>query len=884
MKILVIAILSLTYSVVSIAQQKSCVVRGRVADVQGEENLTLATITLRLLKDSVVIRQVVTNKNGFVIKTIPGEYQLLISYKGYRDTLIAVSIKEKDTLVDIGKIYLHNSSDELMGVVVKSVIPPVIVRNDTLVFNANAFKTKPNASVEDLLKKLPGINIDGDGNVTLHGKKVEKIYIEGKEFFLNDPIMATRNLSADIVESIEAFDNQTDRAKFTGIKDVDVNKAINLRLKKDKKKGLFGNATAKAGTSNTYSGNVEVTSFKGDRWVQGNAYLNLADNLTTGAGMRQSQMSQALNYRDNSSKKTEIVINALNGVFRNQSSEIYNRETFLGDSSLLQSRNSFNDFQSKFTTVNAQLTVNIDSFNTIKYNPTISPTRGKINSMDTSLIFSRNHENDRLVNEGKTMNTSNFEGLNVGNSITYRRIFRKRGRFLSGEFSQNTLQQKTHGQLYSLLKFHDTSELSPDKLIDQFYNQKTNNNTCVLKLSYTEPVTANHIIDFGYDLNSVTGSFDKRSFNYNSLTGKYDKADSLLSNKLSNTNDQQNFSIGYNFLGSKSQYQLGVSMLRSHQENENSNMSYGRVVQRTLNWSPRASAMYRLSRQKNLKLRYNGNSVAPETYMLQPVPDLTNPYLISEGNPNLKQQFNHTVNAAYNASNSSTFTHVSISAGGYYIMNSIVQSSEISSAGIQHLMYINVNGNYGFNGNFNYGIAFNKGSTGGGDLTSTVQYNRGTSFVNKQQNERRGLILGQGCKINYHSGEKFFINVSANVNYTRSHYAINNRYTELTSQDYAGDITMEVPFGIRLNSEVKMQIIGKQANLSGRTIVMWNAAAFKNFFGNKAEVRIEAVDLLNRNTGFNQQMGDNYIETNERYVMKRYISIGFRYNFRANKM
>jgi hypothetical protein len=167
-----------------------------------------------------------------------------------------------------------------MEVVVRSVIPPVIVKNDTLVYNTNAVKTQPNATIEDLIKKLPGMEVDKNGDIILHGKKVEKIYIDGKEFFLNDPKMATQNLTADMIDAIEAFDNQSDRARFTGIKEMKANKAINLRLKKDKKKGFLGHITLSAGTMNTYSGVATATYFKGDRWAFGRLSGNRADNLS----------------------------------------------------------------------------------------------------------------------------------------------------------------------------------------------------------------------------------------------------------------------------------------------------------------------------------------------------------------------------------------------------------------------------------------------------------------------------------------------------------------------------------------------------------------------------------------------------------------------------
>jgi Outer membrane protein beta-barrel family/Carboxypeptidase regulatory-like domain len=882
--IVCINIHSLGYS-----QGKVSLIKGIITDSASGEPLEQASVSLIRRADSVVVRQILSGKTGFEFRRVPaGDYLLSVSFIGYRPDTIRMAVNNTGEEYNAGKIQLLKSPGNLVEVVVRSVIPPVIVKNDTLVYNTNSVKTQPNATVEDLLKKLPGMAVDKEGNITLHGQKVEKIYVDGKEFFLNDPKIATQNLTADMVDAIEAFDNQTDRARFTGIKESNTNKAINLRLKKDKKKGLSGNMTARAGNRKIYAGAATATYFKGDRWALGRLSGNYANNLSLkNTGLKQSTDNQALNYRDNMGTKTQLVANYGSNSSRNRFGQLYKRETFLGDSSLLQTRNSLNDNRSVNHGFNLNFTYTIDSFNSIIYSPSAAWQQNETMNSDSSFIISSKNGNSYLSNEGQTMNRVSSHGSNFNNMIAFRRRFRKKGRFFYAVFSRNHQQQTQEGNLYSLLKFYDnTGVMLENKTINQQYDQKNIGNNNGLNISYTEPIKPDQIIDLGYSLNNSSNRSGKQAINYNPLTGKYDLPDTLTTNEFTNSNTQQNFNIGYNFIGKKVQYQLGMSILYSSLKNESNNHNNATIQQRLVNWSPRASVFYHLARQKNLQVQYSGNSTAPTTEMLQPIPDLSNPFLIKLGNPNLKQQFQHRVNINYNESDGKKFNNLSFQLGSDYTMNKIVQSSIISSAGIQKLIHVNVNGVYSVNSDLNYGFALNKTKNGGGSISTSVQYNRDINFVNGEQNIRQGFVWGQSFNLNYHTQDKLYAAVTAAVNYSHSHYSIGaNLNTELFSQIYSANITYRMPFSIRVSSDLAFQINGKQGNLPGRTIATLNASVYRNIFrNNKGEIRLSGFDLLNRNTGFSQTTGSNYIETRENTVLQRYFVLSLRYNFRVNIM
>lgn len=867
------------------SQGKISSVKGTITDSVSGEILEQASVSLTRLADFIEVKQVHTGRNGFEFRQVTiGNYWITVSFIGYRTDTLTLYLDKADSTYNIGKIKLVKLPVNLVEVVVKAVIPPVIVRNDTLIFNANAFKTQPNATIEDLLKKLPGIAVDRNGNVSIQGKKVEKVYIDGKEFFLSDPKIATRNLTADMVDAIEAFDNQSERARFTGIKESNVNKAINLRLKKDRKKGLFGNMTASAGTQNSYSGTATATYFKGDRWIFTNFNTSYADNLASGAGQIQSAGNQALNYRDNAGSKTLLIVNYGGGNNRNKSGQSYNRETFLGDSSLLQNRKAFTDNSSGNYEMNGNFTYNIDSFNSIIYTPALSFRKNDMMNSDSSSIITQKENGNYLGNAGKTMNGISSRGFALSNAVTFRRRFKQNGRTLHVVMRQNTQQQKQEGQIYTSVKFHtNNGSIIQDYVVDQEYDQINHGANWGLNIAYTEPIRSNQIIDIGYNLNTSSNSSDKKAFNYNPATGNYDIPDTLTTNQFTNSHEQQTFNIGYNYIGESVQYQLGVSMLYSSLKNKGESHRYISIDQHLLNWSPRASAFLKLTQQKNIQLQYNGSSAVPTTEMLQPIPDLSNPFLITLGNPNLKQQFQHSIEVNYISSNSSTFSNLSLQLGGDYTVNKIVQSSAIIAGGIQQLQYVNINGAYTINGNLSYGFPLNKTPNGNGQLSTLLQYSRDISPVNGMQNVRQTLIWGQGFNLNYHTKEKLYAGLSASVNYSRSNYSIGSDLnTKLFLHNYSMNVTYVLPFSIRVSSDLAVQINGKQGNLPGRTITSWNASVFRNIFRNsKGEISLSAFDLLNRNAGFNRSASGNYIETRESNVVRRYFILNLRYNFRT---
>ena len=504
-------------------------IRGMVRDSVSKQVLEEATVSL--LRNNKLIRQLRSNKTGFVFRGLmPGKFELVTTYLGYAPDTMTVQVDSSDKKVII---LLHTSAKAMMQVVVTAHIPPAIVRSDTIAFNAAAFPTRPNATVEDLLRKLPGIDIDKNGNVTMQGQKVDKIYLDGKEFFLNDPRLATQNLPADIVDQIEAFDSQTEKARLTGVKETTGTKSINIKLKKNRRKGYFGKAYAGAGSASSYSAGGTATSL-GHSWIFGTGNVNNINNQFTGqenrngpgAGGIQTFNDFQFNYRNDKSSKLAVTLNGGTSGSHTVLDQTSSIQTALTDSSLLSNRSSQSTSTTQATQGNFYLEYNIDSFSLINLRSAVTSSTGSSNETDTTAISTLKNKASYLDNQGKTINSSQNNDINLNNQLNYRLRWRRPGRTLFVSLTQSTDYQHQPQKTYSLINNFDSSSiLLSQTLINQQISQTSTSNGYSGSVAYTEPLKRNHLLDLSYKINYGVSRSNRVSNDYDSATGHYDRPD-----------------------------------------------------------------------------------------------------------------------------------------------------------------------------------------------------------------------------------------------------------------------------------------------------------------------------------------------------------------------
>lgn len=626
-KILTLSALLLAFFISAQAQKADGVIKGKLTDTSGKQPLNGATVSALNAKDSSLATFTLSNKQGaFEIKgLIEGEYQVVISFQGYETTRKKVAVTATNKNIDLGELAVQKEYKTLGEVTVSSEAP-VVIKNDTIQFKADAFKTRPNATVEDLLKKIPGVQVDKEGNVNAQGEQVQKVYVDGKEFFGNDPKLATKNLTADMVESVQVFDDMSEQSRFTKVDDGSRSKAINIKLKKDKNKGVFGRALAAGGYSNDngarYEGNLSFNKFNGNNRLsvlfnanninkQGFSFSDIISSMggfsgfgsNSGGGGRggsggfggnsgggfggtgmnmmstrgggfggigsgptgiTTSLSTGLNFNTEGAK-----IKASGSYFfsrtRNEQEQNTFRQTFFpNDSVAYLTRNAIQDNINQNHRFNMRFEYAIDSMNSILYTPSLTLQHSDNMNDDTSFTVSTAPGLDYLAQTGRTTNTNLRDGLNWNNNLLYRKRFKTPGRTVTLGWNNTIGNSESEGYTISPLRFFkpDGSQI-PGFSQNQQNNQETKTNNNTISLSYTEPMGKNKLLEFNYAYTSNKSISDRKTFNYNAATGEYDIVNLPLTNDFENRFEANRFGANYRVQEKKYNYQLGMGVQRA---------------------------------------------------------------------------------------------------------------------------------------------------------------------------------------------------------------------------------------------------------------------------------------------------------------------------------
>jgi hypothetical protein len=865
-----------------------------VVDTAGV-SLVNAYVVLRKLPDSTSAGQAVNTKSGFTFKGLEaGNYLVISSYVGYLSDTVAITLSGKQDIFQLPTIRLAPEVKNLVEVIIRSEATPVTIKNDTIIYNATSFKTRPNATVEDLLKRLPGIQVDRDGSITLNGKKVEKVYIDGKEFSLITNTTITRNFTADMIDKVEGFDDKTEVEKATGINRGGNEVAgLNLKLKKDKKNGVFGKAYAAWDMDEVYSLGANLNFFKGERWLTVIANSNNSNNLFMGNEQKgkvnaspgsQKANTLNLNYANRISKKITTRVSYSGNLNENTNRSSSIRTTFLPDSSLTETGGSSYSNEMQRHQVNTQFEYAIDPTSSLQVQPGFAWQQTKTANANSSSVITTNYNGSYKSNDATTEQSNTSTGQGFVNIIEYKKRSKKPGQFFQARFMHGLNDQRGTGSFLSLVNTYLNGSSGPSaKRFDQQSEQSGRSNFYTLTLNYTHAVKAGNILDFSYEIRHNDDLTSTNTFNYNSLTGDYDLPDSFLTNEFKYRNTIHKLEAGYNFKGKRFNYHFGAGAQFSYQDNTNyTNRDYD-IDLRLFNWFPRVSVSYQAGAGKSLRLSYTGSSQQPSIDQLQPLPDLRNPLIIKVGNPELSQQFNHGFQLYYTAFNAKKFNSLMIGILGNAFANKITPYTTLVGGGVQQIKYINVNGAYSIASVASYGVPLSKKNTGNIKLSNRLSYNHDINFMNGDRNITNSVLVGQDLGLSYHKDDKLFIDLSAGFNFRSSHYSVQqSQDINSLSQRYFMETSLLLPFNLTLASDFEVEVVGRQRNLPGKTISVWNASISKNLFRNKqGELRLLAFDLLNRNSGFRSIAGENYIQTSDQQVLHRLFLLSFIYNIKA---
>jgi hypothetical protein len=868
------------------------IISGKVTDSISVP-LESATVSLYDLQDSALHNYTLTdNKGSFRFRSVPvaKRMNLVISYHGYK-TVVKSLFRDAGGELKLDTFKLEKSYTELDEVVVTAEKPPVVFKKDTIEFNAGSFRTKTNAVVEDLLKQLPGVEVDKEGNITVNGKAVSKITVDGKEFFGGDPLIATKNLPKDIVDKIQVSDNKSKEAIFNKTTDGTEDKAINITLKKDRNKGWFGRATAGYGSDERYEAGASINYFNRKNQMNFIGSMNNTNRMNFGNGGGRNNpgggngrgitesASAGMNFSTSSGEKLR-----LNGsYFYNRSQSVNNtrrkRENILPDTSFyyIAANSNTNRYSGHNLTVNGD--IDLDTLTHLNFHISFNDNDGKSNADNNS--FSENLGGQR-INSSVTRYTAHTGNQGLGASMFLSHRFRKKGRGITFTAGYNNNQSDGLSDNIGLNTFTTGSGVENDTLNQRGYddNKSTGYN---LSVTWTEPLVTDVNVLFTARYNQSHAVSDRQTYNINEQSEKYDLIDSALSNAFRNNNESLAPGISFNIHKKKLNASLGNSV--SFLTQENYSMTRDSLFQqRFVNFFPTANFGYQFSNTRQINFNYNGRTQQPSIQQLQPVADNRNPLYIRLGNPDLQPSFMHSLSLSMNAQKPDRKIFVSGGLNYSSTMNQIVQEVYYDSVGRQVSRPVNTNGNHNSSFFMNMGKNW-KAKTWmlKMNISTSLNAGRSTVFSNKILNRANSYGVSGAFGVGFELNDKFSIQPRYTGRFNDTKYSIEQKGQVASSvtHNFSLDFDVHITKRVTIETDINTNYNNRIAPGFRKSVTNWTAAInWKVLRKEQGNIRFIIYDILKQNTSVFRNISQTYIEDVEMDVLQQYFLVSFTYNLK----
>ena len=890
-------------------------IQGTLKDSIANRALNSATVSLVYANDSSLVSFSRTNEAGvFNFKNVsPGNYLISVSYVGYIPKWVPV-ITGTEKTVDMGLIYM-NDVNTMSTVTVTARRPPVVINGDSVEFNSENFKTAPNAVVEDLLKKMPGMEVDKSGGITVNGKKVTKVFVNGKEFFTGDPVMATKNLPADAVDKIQVYDRKSDQAMFTGIDDGSEETAINLKLKKDRNKSTFGKLNGGAGTPSVFDaqGNVNVinneeqfsaigganntnrqnfsnrniVNFSGGGGGRPGAGAGVTVNFSGGSGETDANaqgIAETYSIGGNYSnlfnnKKTEFNANlSISDVERNNISNSFTQNLTPGNAfNRISNSNSIagNKQQNFGSTIDHKVNENFS----FRFTPSLGLQQTTNYSEDSTQTYLTN---GNLLNSNTTIASSASDAVNAASTLLLRKKFAKKGRTISSTITQSFNRSNSTGNQFTEQLSYINNKLSNDSILDQQNTRKGENTSYSANLIYTEPLGKKSLLEFNTYLSKSIGSSSRRIFDRNNATDNYDLLNKRLTNEFNSEYTYSGGGMSYRSNQKKYNFSTGFSLQKAVLDGENISAKT-KLSQSFQDILPNATFRYNFSQTKNLNVDYRTSTNQPSITQLQPVLDQSNINRQSIGNPDLKRSYVHNLNIRFFSSKILAGKNFFSTLNASTTNNSIVNYDSVLPNRTILTRPVNVDGVYRINGSVNYGFGIKK-------LKSRLSFglnaglNNNISYANGLLNTIVTKSTGPSMSYTYIVDDVIDINLTARYSFSQTSNEVNPTLnTNFLTKVFGADMTNYLPLNIVLNQSFNYAINTGRAEGFNTAIPIWNASFSKFFLKNKrAEIKMSAFDLLNKNIGINRNVSQNQIVDRSYNVISQYFMLTFTYSLQKS--
>lgn len=891
-----------------LAQQKSAPspknIRGTVLFEENDEPLENATVHLLKSKDSTAVSTVATNKSGLFQfnEVAPDNYIVKVSFVSFANEFY--NIKKKtflDKNIIVPPVKMKETSIMLSETVVVGQMPEVVVKEDTLEYNPAAFKLQGSAVVEDLLKRLPGVEVDMDGRITAGGKTVRRITVDGENFFGNDPTMTTKNLEIDIIEKLQIIEKKSDLEELTGIDDGERETIINLTIKEDRKKGWINNIEAGIGSlvrdmsaddNLRYASRSMINRFSGDDKYS--LIVNANNNSGRGQGIS-STGSFGLNLINVFSEKFKMT----GGVTYNNRSSFVQRKSFrqniLVDSVSYRNNESENSSKSNDFGVDYRLEYKPTTKTTLLFTPNFSVS--KSHSNDSSLTSTMAGDMERTeVNSSSRRGNSSSDNINLSGRMILSHEFAKKGRKATVSLQGNYRKGQTLGENISENYFY----LMPDRnsLLNQNSITDSDVKTYSLNASYIEPIFTGNFLQFSYTYRDNFTENLRNTFDFDPLTEDFTNLNLDYSKSLLNQFANQTISMSFRSVRQKFNYNAGVNIEPSKIQSKSfivdgialgvDSIIHDPGARDVVNYAPNANFTYRFSKLQNIRFTYRGRTSQPSVTQLDPTEDITNPLNIRSGNADLLPSFSNNLSLLYNFSNREKQQSMRVTLNYSFVLNEIINKTMYeANTGVQKTFPINQNGIWNSSAGVLINTPLDKNRKFQFTSNFETSYRNQIGYMSFQEesetkNVAKTLSVRENLSLSYRL-PWLYMQTRGVIRYTSTRNSLEARKNQ-------EDINYSVSFNAQFNipydwiAETGIRYSGQTGLTTGfnRNETIWDIDISKRLLKNKrATLSLKWTDLLQQRLSIRRNVTSNYIEDSESNVLTGYFLVSFAYRFNS---
>lgn len=897
-------------------------IRGRVVDSAETVGLQGASVRLLGQRDSLIDQAASASNGSFQLKKVlPGSYRLQVNFLGYQPTSINIRVPVNATTPPL-VIRLLPEYRALEEVAVVATPPAAVLKGDTTEFDAAAFSTERYADADALVMQIPGVEIDEEGQVKAQGEDVQRIIVDGKEFFSTDPRIALKTLPADIISKIQIIDEKSEQAQFTGFDDGQRRKVINIVTRPDRRQGYFGRAAGGYGANDRYNTGGNFNLFNGDRRLSIFAVSNNVNqsdfsmasiaggeqesprnsrggrnrnNPTSAGGGRGINNTSNLSANFNDEWLNERLDFNANYAFtstNNNTNSLTNREYLIGaNANQLNNQSQQSGSINYSHRANMRIRFDIDSSQRLDFRPNVSFQQNNRNMFSTSSTLLPSLD---PINASQRNNDNKNSNFNFSGDLDYRLRLGKPGRTVSLSASGSANTNKGLAYTYSLNEFFEEQTLTRTDTVSNRGYSNGYGNGITGRIAYTEPLGELSRLQANYSLRNNANYANRETFEFLTETGQLGELNRQLSNEFHNDYTYQSGGISYQIAKRDSfRFEVGIDFQDARIKN---NRTFPDVITNGSHFSsylPSVSFSYNFSRDKELELNYSTATNAPSINQLQDVINNQNPLNIRTGNADLKQEYGHRLGIRYNSVKRESGSNFSANFNAEFSNNRIVNSTYIASndtliapeivlgAGGQFTRPENVNGYYTLRANTTYGAPIKPWKINI-NIATNLYHNHDIGLLNNLKSYSNSYGISQRAGLNSRFGPHFVVGLSYIGNYSvvRNNTDINQSYNYY-NQIIRNDIAYTFWKGVRVASSLYYNYNQGLADGYDQHFTLWNASVGKKLFEREeAEITLSAFDLLNKNMDINRSFNERYIQDTQNNALQRYFLLSFTYHLR----